>query len=266
MKNEPLLSVRGLSKRYVRGRWTSRGQPPIRALEGVDLEILPGVAVALVGESGSGKTTLARCLSLLERPDEGSIRYRRRDLLALSRRGLLPFRRKIQLIFQDPATALNPRFSAAEIVGEPLRIQERLKARERRSRALEAMGQVGLLARWADRRPPELSGGQRQRLAIARALVQKPRLLILDEALSALDLSVQAQIGNLLLDLQDRLSLTYLYISHDLAVVKHLADEVVVLRRGRIVENGPTAEVFRRPRHAHTRELLAATPTPGWIS
>ena len=229
------------------------------ALDGVDLTLERGSTLALVGETGSGKSTLARCLALLERPDAGSIRYLGQDLLAIDRRRLPALRRQIQLIFQDPASALNPRFSAAEVVAEPLRIQK-INPRARRRRALEAMEQMGLLARWADRRPGQLSGGQRQRLAIARALVSEPRLLILDEALSALDLSVQARIINLLLELQTAHDLTYLLISHDLRVVGHLADELAVLFQGIIVDQGPVAKILRRPGHQHTRRLLEATP------
>ncbi len=247
MSTDPaLLSVRGLKRRYA-GR---RGRRPVVALDGVDLTLEQGSTLALIGETGSGKSTLARCLALLERPDSGSMRFQGQDLLALGRRQLPALRRQIQLIFQDPASALNPRFEAAEVVAEPLRIQK-VAARERRRRALEAMEQVGLLARWADRRPAQLSGGQRQRLAIARSLVLKPRLLILDEALSALDLSVQARIVNLLLELQAARGLTYLLISHDLRVAAHLADEVAVLSGGRIVDRGPAATVFSRPGHEH---------------
>ncbi len=251
-RDEPLLVVQGLRRQYVQRR------RQVQALDGVDLTVEQGTALALVGETASGKSTLARCLALLERPDSGSIRFRGRDLLAPGRRSSW-MRRQIQLIFQDPASALNPRWTAAEIVAEPLRIQKLGGQVERRRRALEAMELVGLLAGWADRRPGQLSGGQRQRLAIARALVLEPRLLILDEALSALDLSVQARIVNLLLELQSSHGLTYVLISHDLQVVAHLADEIAVLQSGRIVEKGPTYSIFRRPRHAHTRRLLEAT-------
>ncbi len=253
---EPLLRAQGLVRHYP----PRRGRPAVVALDGVDLTIERGATLAVVGETGSGKSTLARCLALLERPDAGSIRWLGQDLLTLDRRRLPGLRRRIQLIFQDPAGALNPRFTALEVVAEPLRIGG-VGAAERRRRAHEAMEQVGLLARWADRRPGQLSGGQRQRLAIARALVSNPELLILDEATSALDLSVQARIVNLLLELQAARGLSYLLISHDLRVVGHLADRVAVLQDGRIVEKGPAAEIFARPGHDHTRQLLAATPS-----
>ncbi len=256
-RDQPLLRARGLCRSYSRRHGSRRRR--VRALDGVDLDVESGAAVALVGETGSGKSTLARCLALLERPDAGSIRFLGRDLLALDRRQHLEVRRQIQLIFQDPASAVNPRFTAAEIVAEPLRIQKVGRA-QRRRRALEAMEQVGLLGRWAERRPAELSGGQRQRLAIARALVLEPRLLILDEATSALDLSVQARIVNLLLELKASRALTYVLISHDLQVVAHLAEEIAVLQGGRIVERGPAQAILARPEHPHTRQLLAATP------
>lgn len=263
---EPLLRAEGLRRRYPQRRGWSREQRWTRALDGVDLEVLPGSTLAVVGESGSGKSTLARCLALFERPDGGSIRFAGVDPLSLPRRELTALRRQVQLIFQDPAGALNPRFSAAQIVAEPLLIQKIGTSAERRRSALEAMERVGLLARWGDRRPAELSGGQRQRLAIARALVTKPKLLILDEAMAALDLSVQAQIVNLLLDLQASDDLTYLQISHDLSLVGYLADSVAVLQQGRIVERGSPEALFARPEHPHTRALLAATPVLGRLA
>ncbi len=259
--DEPLLRAEGLRRRYARCGAGAFRERWVQALDDVDLTVERGTTVALVGETGSGKSTLARCLALLERPDSGTIRFRGQDLdpRSLGRRRSVPLRRQIQLIFQDPASALNPRFTAAQIVAEPLRIR-RVAAAERRRRALETMEQVGLLGSWADRRPGQLSGGQRQRLAIARALILEPSLLILDEALSALDLSVQARIVNLLLELQAARDLTYVLISHDLRIVGDLADEIVVLQDGKIVERGPAEKILSRPRHPHTRQLLAATP------
>ena len=258
--SEPLLKVEGLTRRYGQRRAWSRRWRWITALDGVDLEVRTGSTLAVVGESGSGKSTLARCLALLERPDAGSIRLAGEELLKLPRRERRAARRQIQLIFQDPASALNPRFTAAEIVAEPLVIQKAGTTGERRRQALAAMERVGLLARWSGRRPGELSGGQRQRLAIARALVTEPRLLVLDEAMAALDLSVQARIVNLLIDLQAASGLTYLHISHDLSLIGYLADEVAVLKAGRVVERGSAEALLARPRHSHTRALLAATP------
>ncbi len=259
-KAAPLLHVQGLSKHYVQHRWFSRDKFLVQAIDNVELTIPSGSTLALVGESGSGKSTLARCLARLEEPSSGEIWFDGRNLLALTARELLPIRQQIQLIFQDPTAALNPRLSAAEVIAEPLDILGRGTKKEQRQRAVELMEQVGLSPQWADRLPLEISGGQRQRLAIARALVLQPKFLILDEALSGLDLSIQAQIVNLLLELQASHSLTYLYISHDLSLIGHLADEVVVMHQGKIVERARTAELFAHPQHQHTRALLAANP------
>jgi ABC-type glutathione transport system ATPase component len=255
-----LVRVANLSKSYVQRRWLSRGQFTVRALEAVDLVIFRGRTLALVGESGSGKSTLARCLVRLEEPTSGEIWFDGRNLLSLGRVELRAARGQIQLIFQDPAAALNPHLTALEIVAEPLVVQGRGRPREQRERALALMEQVGLARQWASRSPAEFSGGQRQRLAIARALALEPWLLILDEALSALDLSVQAQIVNLLLELQASRGLTYLYITHDLSLVPHLADEVAVMQGGTIVERGTPAGLLRRPQHPHSRALVAAVP------
>jgi ABC-type glutathione transport system ATPase component len=259
-ESEPLLCVRGLSKRYVQRRWFSRETFLIQALDNVDLEIGPCSTFALVGESGAGKSTLARCLARLEEPTSGEIWYKGQNLLSLSDREALQIRRQIQLIFQDPTSALNPRLSAMEIVSEPLAILRHGTWEDRQTRALQLFEQVGLSRRWGNRSPLELSGGQRQRLALARALILEPKLLILDEALAGLDLSTQAQIVNLLLDLQASYSLTYLYISHDLSLVGHIADEVAVIHRGRIIEHAGTAELFCNPRHAYTQDLIASIP------
>ncbi len=255
-----LLEVRGLSKQYVQRGPLGGRRFVVPALQDLDLTVSAGTTLAVVGESGSGKSTLARCVALLERPTGGQIWFEGKNLLALGSEKLRVARTRIQLIFQDPATALNPRLSAAEIVAEPLLVQKRASKQERRERALELMALVGLSQQWGDRRPGEFSGGQRQRLAIARALALEPKFLILDEALSALDPPIQAQIVNLLLELQASRELAYLYITHDLAILGHLADEVAILRQGRIVERGRTADVFLHPRDSYTRELLASTP------
>jgi ABC-type glutathione transport system ATPase component len=253
----PLVRVRSLTKRYA-----GRGRHPqiVQALAGIDLTITRGSDLALVGQSGSGKSTLARCLARLEEPTSGRIWFEGTDLLALHGRELLPYRQRVQLILQDSATALDPRLTAAEIVAEPLDVLGRGDGRERRRCALELMETVGLPAAWARRRPQELSGGQRQRLAIARALTVKPQLLILDEAFAGLDASIQAQVASLLRDLQVRQELTYLYISHDLALMSLLADEVAIMFEGRIVEHGAVGRIFADPCHPHTQALLAALP------
>lgn len=259
-KAEPLVRVRGLSKRYLQRRWFSREKFLVLALNNVDLTIPSGRILALVGESGSGKSTLARCIARLEQPSSGEVWFDGQDLFALNPRKLLPLRRQIQLIFQDPAAALNPRLSAIEIVAEPLAIHQDGTKKERHRRALELMEQVGLSRQWGDKVPLEFSGGQRQRLAIARALALEPKFLVLDEALSGLDLSIQAQIVNLLLELQAQYSLTYLYISHDLNLVRHFADEITVMYQGKIVERARTSQLFANPQHPHSRALLAAIP------
>lgn len=253
-----LLEVRALSKQYVQRGPLGGRRFVISALQSLDLTVSEGTTVAVVGESGSGKSTLARCLALLEKPTRGEIWFEGKNLLALRSEDLRLIRAKIQLVFQDPATALNPRLGAAEIVAEPLRVQKRAGKQERRERALQLMALVGLSPQWGDRRPYEFSGGQRQRLAIARALALEPKFLILDEALSALDPPVQAQIANLLLELQASRGLTYLYITHDLAMLSHLADEVAILRQGKIVEQAKTADVLLNPRDSYTQELLAS--------
>lgn len=230
----------------------------IDALRDVELEVAPASLTALVGESGSGKSTLARCLALLEKPDCGEIWFDGKELSRANRRELAGLRPNIQMVFQDSAGALNPRFTAWQLIAEPLEIQQGEGSRQLRSRACELMEEVGLPANWADRRPLELSGGQRQRLAIARAIALKPAFLVLDESLSGLDLSTQAQILNLLLDLQKTHSLTYLLISHDLSLIGQVADFVAVMHKGRIVERGARQDVFANPQHPHTRELLGS--------
>jgi ABC-type glutathione transport system ATPase component len=252
----PLLRVSGLSKRYTRGgMW--RGCLPVTAVARADFEIAKGKTLALVGRSGSGKSTAARCVARLEKPDAGEIWLHGTDIAKLRERDLRPFRHEIQMIFQDAVTSMNPRFSAEQIIAEPLLIQGSASHEDRRARAHELMAEVGILPTWAARLAFDFSGGQRQRLAIARALALKPRLLVLDEALSALDLSSQAQIANLLLELQATHSLTYLFISHDLALVSRLADEIAVIAAGEIVERGPTSRVVGNPRHGETKALLA---------
>jgi peptide/nickel transport system ATP-binding protein len=214
--------------------------------------------MALVGESGSGKSTLALCMACLERPTSGRIWLDHREIAGLGDKQLREFRPQIQLVFQDPTSSLNPRLTAAEIVAEPLSIQGRHSQAERDATALEMMRQVGLPAEMAQRRPVEFSGGQRQRLAIARAIALKPKLLILDEALSAMDCSVQAQIANLLQNLQVSLGLTYLFITHDLAMAAHLADEIAVMDRGQIVEMVQPETLLQTAKHEATNKLIAA--------
>jgi peptide/nickel transport system ATP-binding protein len=229
-----------------------------QALDGVSLRIAPGECLGLVGESGSGKSTLARMLLGLERPDAGRIVLLGHDLYALAPDELRRMRRHVQMVFQDPYGSLDPRHKVGRIVAEPLHVL-RAPRGERHERVAQALRDVGLSAGDAARFPHEFSGGQRQRIAIARALITEPDLVVADEPVSALDVSIQAQVLNLLLDLKRRRGLAYLFISHDLAVVAHVADRVAVLWQGQIVEEGATAEVLRRPRHDYTKGLLAAT-------
>jgi oligopeptide transport system ATP-binding protein len=258
----PLLAVRDLVKHFRRPRAALLGPkpPPVRAVDGVTFSLGRGEALGLVGESGSGKSTVARLIVGLERATSGSIQLEGRELTRLSAREWRPLRRRIQMVFQDPSASLDPRQSAAAIVAEPLAIHRVGRRRERRTRALELLDAVGLSARQADHFPHEFSGGQRQRIAIARALALEPDLIVCDEPVSALDVSVQAQILNLLHELQQRLGLAYLFISHDLAVVRALCARVAGMQLGQIVEREPRETLFTEPRHEYTRKLLASVP------
>lgn len=255
----PLLKVENLTKLYP-ARQRGRPNDKFTALDNVSLTIAPQTTVALLGESGSGKSTLALCVACLESPTAGNISFEGIDVTTLEENQLRLFRPQIQLVFQEPARSLNPRWTALDIVSEPFLIQQRFTKPDRAVRALQLLDRVGIPRSMAGRTAAELSGGQKQRLAIARALALEPKLIILDEALSSLDCSVQAQIANLLLDLQSSLGLTYLFISHDPAMVAHLSDHVAVMHRGRIVESGPTHKILSCPSHEATRALLAATP------
>jgi|SRR5712664_1104749 len=256
---QPLLKVENLVKRYGK-RTFADAREDLLALDGVSFTIFPGTTLAVVGESGSGKSTLASCLACLESPTTGNIWFEGKDLVKLGERQLRQVRPQIQLIFQDPASSLNPRWNVIEILVEPLLLQRKFNREEMKQRAGSLLERVGLSPDIMQRPPAQLSGGQRQRLAIARALALEPRLLILDEALSALDCSVQAQIANLLIDLQTSLGTAYLFITHDLAMAAHLADEIAVMNRGRIVEQGPAENILKQPQHETTRHLLAAVP------
>jgi ABC-type glutathione transport system ATPase component len=257
-QRQPLLRVRGLGKSYRRkGAGWARTDVIVAASE-VEFEIFEGQTLALVGSSGSGKSTVARCVTRLEKPDAGHVWLQGTDIAQLGSSDLRPFRHQLQMVFQDPVTSMNPRFTAAEIIEEPLIIQRPGDKPAHRVRAKELMQEVGVSPQWANRSAMEFSGGQRQRLAIARALALKPKLLVMDEALSGLDLSTEAQVANLLLDLQASHSLAYLLISHDLALVARLADTIAVMAHGRIVEQGSAAHVMTNAKHAETRALLTS--------
>jgi ABC-type glutathione transport system ATPase component len=256
MPTDRIVSVKRLCKRYLRGSvWRKR--VPVNAVNDVEFEITAGRTLALIGRSGSGKSTIARCVTRIEKPDSGQVWIDGTDIASLSSRDLSPFRSRLQMVFQDAELSMNPRFSAREVIEEPLLIQAR-HAEERRDRVAALMEEVGLSPDWMDRRIMHFSGGQRHRLALARALTLAPRIVVLDEALSGLDLSTQAQIANLLLDLQRAHSLTYLLISHDLALATRLADEVAVVSDGQIVETGTSKQILTQPVHAETAKLVAS--------
>lgn len=254
-----ILKIENLVKRYAKRDFVGVPQDFL-ALDSVSLTVSAGTTFAIVGESGSGKSTLASCIACLEMPTAGNLWFEGRNLAQSSQGALRKIRPQIQLIFPDPASSLNPRWTILEILVEPLVLQGKLSRTQRNTRAFSLLERVGLSPDLVERPAAELSGGQRQRLAIARALTLEPKLLILDEALSALDCSVQAQIANLLLDLQSSLGMTFLFITHDLTMAALLADEIAVMSRGRIVEHGPSTKILRSPGHEVTRHLLAAVP------
>jgi len=257
---EPLLRIERLTKHFPAsaGAWGSNAA--VHAIDDVTLEVGPGETLGLVGESGSGKTTLGRCALLLVEPTSGEVFFQERNLLQLKRGELRRMRRHMQMIFQDPFASLDPRMRVAELLAEPFHIHERLSRSEIRARCRDLLRQVGLREDALERYPHEFSGGQRQRIGIARALALRPRFVVADEPVSALDVSVGAQIVNLLQDLQQQYNLTYLFISHSLPVVRHMATRVAVMYLGKLAEAGPTEEVLRRPMHPYTVLLLASTP------
>ena len=258
---QPILAVRGLTLSYARRGVVDARRSSVTVLRDVSLEMFAGKTLALIGPSGCGKSSLARCLVLLEQPSSGEILYKGENLIEMKRERLKLALREIHLIFQDSATALNPRLTVEDILAEPYLIHDCDTAAERRKRIREVSAQVELPETWLNKRPLDLSGGQRQRVAIARSIMLKPRLLILDEALSALDLSTQAQIANLLLDLQDQNKLTYLYITHDLAMAAALAPEIAVMRAGHIVERGLSSKVFTAQPHASSETVHGNSPS-----
>jgi ABC-type oligopeptide transport system ATPase subunit len=265
----PLLRVTDLVRHYALPREKLFGPPPtVKALNGVSFDVQAGRSVGIVGESGSGKSTIARLVMALDTPTSGTVSLEGRDLHALSKNELRTARRDFQMVFQDPYGSLDPRQTVARIVAEPLEALAETSRSEQRERASEALAAVGLRTTDMDKYPHEFSGGQRQRIAIARALITRPKLIVADEPVSALDVSVQAQVLNLMQDLQQQFGISYLLISHDLAVVNHLCDEVCVVWKGKIVEQGPPAELFHHARHEYTRTLLDAvprTPTGGTL-
>ena len=260
----PLLEVEGLTRHFAvkRGLMFSRAAGVVRAVDGVSFSVALGETLALVGESGCGKSTTARLVLRLIEPTAGSVRFEGTDITAMTGEPLRALRKRMQIVFQDPFASLNPRMTVGDILEEPLIVHRIGDAASRRARVADLLRQVGLADYHAQRYPHEFSGGQRQRIGIARALAVEPALIVCDEPVSALDVSVQAQVINLLKDLQRQLGLSYLFIAHDLAVVKHMADRVAVMYLGQIVEIGPAAALFANPGHPYTRTLLAAIPRP----
>ena len=263
--NEILIEVRGLKMYFpvTEGIIMTRTVAEVKAVDGIDFYIKKGETLGLVGESGCGKTTTGRCILQLVKATAGEILYNGQDLTKLTQKEMSPIREKIQVIFQDPFSSLNPRMKIGDIIGEPIKVHEIISDKEERdNRVRELLSLCGLNPKFSDRYPHEMSGGQRQRVGIARALALNPEFIICDEAVSALDVSIQAQVINLLEDLRDEFGLTYLFISHDLSVIRHLCHRVAVMYLGKIVELADCDELYDNPLHPYTRALLAAVPIP----
>jgi oligopeptide transport system ATP-binding protein len=261
---EPLVEVTDLVKHFPikQGLLIDREVDQVRAVDGVSFSVVRGQTLGLVGESGSGKSTVCRAMLQLLTPTSGSVRFEGQEIAGLSRRRLRPLRREMQMIFQDPYASLNPRKRVGQIVGDPLKLQGVAAGSDLRKQVRELLDRVGLAPEHYDRYPHEFSGGQRQRIGIARAIALKPKLVVADEPVSALDVSIQAQIVNLLDDLQDELGLTYVFVAHDIGVVRHISDRIAVMHHGKIVEQGTADQVCEHPSDDYTKKLLAAVPVP----
>jgi dipeptide transport system ATP-binding protein len=259
-KETPIMSGVGLKQHYPVKQGFMKPMGLVKALDGVNFSVEAGKTLAVVGESGCGKSTLARLLTMIELPTEGELNFEGKNLLTLDRETRKELRQRIQIIFQNPYGSLNPRKKVGSILEEPLVINGKLTKAERKERALNLLQKVGLKPEHYDRYPHMFSGGQRQRIAIARGLMMNPKVVVADEPVSALDVSVQAQVLNLMMDLQQELDLAYVFISHDLSVVEHIADKVMVMYLGKVVEYGATEDIFTHPQHPYTRALLSSTP------
>lgn len=261
--SHPLLDIRALKMHFpVKGGVFLTAKAWCKAVDGISLQIYPGETLGLVGESGCGKSTLGKCVVGLNRPTEGSIYYDGVEISHLKPKAFKPYRRDIQMIFQDPVDSLNARHTVGETLEEPFIIHKFGSRAERKEKVTQLLEKVGLQAEAADRYPFEFSGGQRQRIGIARAIALNPKLIICDEPVSALDVSVQSQILNLMMDLQREMNLSYLFIAHDLAVVKHISDRIAIMYLGKIVELGPADAIYKNPLHAYTKALISAIPIP----
>jgi oligopeptide transport system ATP-binding protein len=259
---EPLFEVTDLVKHFPvkRGLLFDREVDRVRAVDGISFSVGRGETLGLVGESGSGKSTACRAALQLTKPTSGSVQFEGKEIAGLSQRAMRPLRREMQMVFQDPYASLNPRKRVGQIIGDPLKLQGEASGAELRQRVQELLERVGLSPEHYDRFPHEFSGGQRQRIGIARALALRPKLIVADEPVSALDVSIQAQIVNLLADLQEELDLAFVFVAHDIGIVRHVSDRIAVMYKGKIVEQGPAADVCERPKDAYTKQLLAAVP------
>lgn len=262
-KQDPILRVKDLSRHFITRNPLGKETHRVRAVDGVTFDIAPGETLGLVGESGSGKSTTGRLVLRLDDPTGGQIHFEGQEIAGLRRSGLRDMRRRMQVVFQDPYSSLNPRMRVGDAVAEPLLAHGVLKSRaERRDRVAELFRRVGLDPSFAERFPHQFSGGQRQRIGIARAIALQPKLIVADEPITALDVSIQAQIVNLFMDLQEEMGVAYLFIAHDLAMVRYLCHRVAVMLRGRIVELAPTRQLFSNPLHPYTQALISAMPIP----